>query len=129
MSIELVGANFVATVAVPEEGVLAGDSGLAGGRRFRPIARYLAHFLFGDWVGSAYDVITVLILATAGASAMAGLLNISPRFLPPVRDVADVARVPAPWSCITLVCLIVTYIFGADVEGAGGATRQASSCS
>ena len=122
MSIELVGANFVATVAIPEEAYWRATADSPAGAASGRSLAYLAHMLFGDWVGSAYDVVTVLILATAGASAMAGLLNILPRFLPRFGMSPTWLEYRRPLVLlITLVCLIVTYIFGADVEAQGGA--------
>ncbi len=122
MSIELVGANFVATVAIPAEAYSLGGEGTKPGEAAGRSLAYLAHALFGDWIGSAYDIITVLILATAGASAMAGLLNILPRYLPRFGMSPAWLEYRRPLVLlITFVCLIVTYLFGADVTAQGGA--------
>jgi hypothetical protein len=122
MSIELVGANFVATVAIPEEAYWPAAEGFAGGEAAGRSLAYLAHSLFGDYIGSAYDVITVLILATAGASAMAGLLSILPRFLPRFGMSPTWLEYRRPLVLlITFVCLVVTWLFEADVTAQGGA--------
>jgi hypothetical protein len=122
MSVELVGANFVATVAIPEEAYWRPEEGFAGGEAAGRSLAYLAHALFGDVVGSAYDIVTVLILATAGASAMAGLLGILPRFLPRFGMSPTWLEYRRPLVLlITFVCLVVTWLFDADVTAQGGA--------
>ena len=63
-----------------------------------------------------YDLSTILILWFAGASAMAGLLNLLPRYLP--RWVAF--RRPLV-LVLFLICVFVTWIFKANVEAQGGA--------
>jgi hypothetical protein len=116
MSVYLLLSSFVTTLLVPAEAYA--EDGEAAGRALA----WLAHRLLGHGFGSVYDVATLLILWFAGASAMAGLLNLIPRYLPRFGMAPGWVAHRRPLVIVILaICVIVTWIFDADVEAQGGA--------
>lgn len=114
MSVLLIWSSFVSTLLVPESAY----RGVANGR----VLAYMAHLYLGNVFGSIYDMSTILVLWFAGASAMAGLLHLVPRYLPKVGLAPEWVAYSRPLVLVLFgFDVIVTVIFHASVDAQGGA--------
>jgi hypothetical protein len=122
MSFLLLASSIVTTLLIPAEEfrpeTLTQEAGSANGRALA----YVAHQYLGHVFGTAYDISTISILWFAGSSALAGLLNIVPRYLPRYGMAPEWARATRPLVVVfTVICFVVTVLFRADVDAQGGA--------
>jgi hypothetical protein len=122
MSVLLFASSIITTMLIPPEAfrpeTATHEAGAANGRALA----YLAHFYLGYVFGTIYDLSTISILWFAGSSALAGLLNIVPRYLPRYGMAPEWARAVRPLVVVfTVICFIVTILFKADVDAQGGA--------
>jgi hypothetical protein len=137
MSAYLLGSSLVVSTVIDPAALVAHDATgqpieLPGGKKPPAADRalaYLAHGeggpiapFFGHPFGTVYDLATVVILWFAGASAMAGLLNLVPQYLPRYGMAPEWARAMRPLVILfTLVNLLVTWLFDASVKAQGDA--------
>jgi hypothetical protein len=116
MSVMLVGSSIVTTT------LIAPEQFRPGGEAYGRALAYVAHTHLGHTFGTLYDISTVTILWFAGASAMVGLLNLVPKYLPRYGMAPEWARANRPLVFIfTGITFLVTILFKADVTAQGGA--------
>ncbi len=116
MSVFLLATSLISTLLIEPDKFKEG--GPANGRALA----YLGHQYLGNGFGSLYDISTILILGFAGASAMAGLLSLIPRYLPRFGMAPEWASASRPLVLVFLaIAYVVTFVFRANVDAQGGA--------
>ncbi len=124
MSCMLLGSSVVTSMLIAPTALVT--EGQAANRALAFIAhgqtQAYVNPLFGNVFGTIYDISTVSILWFAGASAMSGLLNLVPRYLPRYGMAPKWAEaVCALVIVFTVINLLVTWAFDASVVAQGGA--------
>ncbi|HKE83608.1 MAG TPA: hypothetical protein VKB50_07640, partial [Vicinamibacterales bacterium] len=116
MSVMLLASSLVTTLLIQPADYQEG--GKAAGRALA----FLAHRYLGRGFGTIYDLSTIFILGLAGASAMAGLLHLIPRYLPRYGMAPRWATLSRPLVLVLLfINVVITLVFGANVEAQSGA--------
>ncbi|TMQ33153.1 MAG: amino acid transporter [Planctomycetota bacterium] len=130
MALYLLGSALVTTILIPPAELTT-----TGAARNRALA-YLAHGgkladgetaaalspLFGPAFGTAYDVVTIVILCLAGASVALGLRDFVPQYLHRLGMELDWAhRIGLILYLFNCINLVVTVIFRASVTAQRGA--------
>ncbi|HEY9785791.1 MAG TPA: hypothetical protein V6D17_10345 [Candidatus Obscuribacterales bacterium] len=116
MCFYLVGSSIVTSTLIEPE--LFAEGKEANGRALS----YLCHKFLGHQIGTLYDVSTISILWFAGASAVAGLLALVPKYLPRYGMAPDWALASRPLILFfAVVSMVVTVWFRADVDAQAGA--------
>jgi hypothetical protein len=122
MSCFLMSSSLITTLLIPSELFVEATKDHAAGEASGRALAYMSHKYLGDVYGTIYDISTIAILWFAGASAMAGLLNIVPRYLPRYGMAPTWARASRPLVLVfTAVAFVVTIIFNANVSAQSGA--------
>ena len=130
MSFFLLTSSFIVSTLIPPDAFSrsATDDPAKKYAKDRALA-FLAHgdgpdqiAMSGKEFGTIYDISTVVILWFAGASAMAGLLNLVPQYLPRFGMAPEWARAVRPLVFLmTGINLLVTWIFDASVNAQSAA--------
>lgn len=116
MAFFLITTSIITTLLIPQEAFRPG--GVADGRALA----YMAHLYLGNGFGTLYDLSTAAILWFAGASGMAGLISLVPRYLPRFGMAPEWSKATRPLVVFfTAVSFGVTLLFHANVDAESGA--------